>query len=297
MMEGLEALLTSAIDAWSSFGRLIQSQQAAWALLSSTAIVGALGAYFGSVGAQRIVSRENKHRRRREALMAVNAAHSLTTVVINQAAAVKKQYHLPAKERWDEQRQRVVDAGERTEVVEVALHFQTPPTVFFPINALADLIYGKLALNGRPLGALAELVQAEQAMTALTADFRAVRRDLEQQPLEQAVLKYLAIETPTGQDTRFRDLCHGFVDIIDDLLFFAGILGRDLLEYGESIREHASRRERRSLPLLNEPGKIQPGYEYLIPDHDHHKRWRDAHVMIRSKPKGSWRRLWDAVRP
>lgn len=53
---------------------LISQQQSAWAFLLSTAIVAAAGAYFGAAGAQRAINRDNRLRRRAEAIMAANAA-------------------------------------------------------------------------------------------------------------------------------------------------------------------------------------------------------------------------------
>lgn len=286
-------LVDTFLSWWGWIGERVAEPQSGWVYLLSTALIAAAGAYFGALGAQRAINRETRARRYREVLMAVNSAHSLTTVIFNQSASLKKQHHLPTLEGWQQLRERVTTALKDQKPIEhVAIHFQTPPPIHFPISALADLIYSKLTLNGRPLGALSELVQAEHTLTILTEAHDALRHEFEGQSPDYVVPRYLALDTPQGRNDRYKDLVFGFVDVLDDLLFFSDVLGKDLLEYGEVVRESAPRRLRKSLPKLNVRGGVVPGNEYLIPNHDHHKRWHDNHRMVRESKRKWGDRLW-----
>lgn len=286
-------LVDTFLSWWVWIGGKVAESQSGWVYLLSTALIAAAGAYFGALGAQRVINRETQARRYREVLMAVNSAHSLTAVIFNQSAALKKQHHLPTLEQWKQQRERVTAAQKDKKSVEhVALHFQTPPPIHFPIPALAELIYSKLTLNGRPLAALSEIVQADHALTTLKEAHDTLRHEFEGQSADYVVPRYLALDTPQGRDERYKDLVFGFVDVLDDLMFFSDVLGRDILEYGELVRDSTPRRLRKTLPKLNIRGTVVPGNEYLIPDHAHHKRWYDNHRMVR-EPKRMWRsHLW-----
>lgn len=284
----------TASDILSKVSALIIGQQSAAAYLLSTAIVGAVGAYFGARAAQRIVSREAIFNQRRDAILASNAAQSLTMVVFNQAAALKKQHHLPMLDRWRAQREAVLAAQQdKSKEVVVAVHFQTPPPIMFPINTLADIVYGKLSLNGRPLAALSELVQAAHTMTHLIAEHEALRLEFEGRDKDDAATRYLALDTPLGRDDRYKDLAEGFVSALDDLIFFSDVLGKDLQEFGQAVTDGSTRWDRKRLPQVNKPGQLLPENQYLIPKHEYHARWFDSHKMVRPPRKVSiLRRMW-----
>jgi len=274
---------------WGWVSERVAEPQSGWVYLVSTALVAAAGAYFGAVGAQRAINRDNRNRRLREVLMGVNSAHSLATVILNQALALKKQHHLPMLEEWQKERARVVKAIEEgLSESSVAIHLETPPAIHFPISSLAELINGKLTLNGRPLGALAELFQAEHALMALVDAHTAIRQEFEGQSPEYVIPRYLALETPVGQDTRYQDIRLGFVSVLDDLLFFADVLSKDLLTYGEGVRNYVPWRERKRLPTLNVSLGVVPGNEYLIPRHAHHKEWHDSFTMVEETRRSFW---------
>lgn len=145
----------SILDIFSEYGALIVKQQSAIVYLISTAAVGAAGAYFGGRAAQRIVSREARLSKNRDYILSANAAQSLTTVVLNQAASLKKQHYLPALENWREEREKVVagiDSG--APEVEVSLNFYTPPPISFPIGSLSELVFSKLPVEWAALSSI-----------------------------------------------------------------------------------------------------------------------------------------------
>jgi hypothetical protein len=268
-------------EAWSYVSGHIEAQQTGAVYLISTLFVGGAGAYWGALGAQRIVSREANRKVRRDAILAANAAQSLTVVVFNQAAGLKKQHHLPKLEVWRKQRETFIGAlAKRDREVVVGIHFETPPPISFPITRLSEIVYEKLPLNGRPLAALSELVQAEHTLTYLLNEHQSLRIELEQREQGDAVERYLALDTPRGRDDRYKDLVEGFINLLDDLIFFSDVLGKDLMQYGNVLRDQAPNRERKKLPQVNEPGKLLPENEYLIPKHPHHAKWLERHKMI-----------------
>ncbi|CAD7041588.1 hypothetical protein REJC140_01028 [Pseudorhizobium endolithicum] len=281
-------------EAWTYVSGHIEAQQTGAVYLISTLVVGGVGAYGGARGAQRIVSREAILKGRRDAILAANSAHSLTMVIFNQATSLKKQHYLPRLDHWQKQRQAVTETGES----KIAIHFETPPPISFPITKLSEIVYGKLPLNGRPLAALSELVQAEHTLTHLLNEYQSLHRELEERDLTDAIERYLALDTRRGRDDRYKDLLVGFVDLVDDLLFFADVLGKDLLAYGNVVRDQAPNRERKKLPQVNEPGKLMPEYEYLIPKHPHHTRWLEGHKMSWPPRKVPFsKRLWPFGKP
>lgn len=267
---------------------LIAAQQSAWAFLVSTALVAAAGAYFGGVAAQKIVSRENRRKRLLEVLNATNSVHSLSTTIFNQAATLKKQHYLPSVKQWEGQRAKILKGqANRAVEISVAVHFFTPPPIAFPIAALSDLIYSKLTLNGRPLGALSELVQAQHTLTVLSQAHNDLRLELEKLEMDEVVKRYFSLDYEFGRDDRYKDILFGSLDVLDDIIFFSNVICEDILSYGKLIREGATKSERSKLPQLNEQGKIIPGNEHLIPNNHHHKQWYDSHIMKDPKRKVS----------
>lgn len=267
--------------------------QAAWVVLLSTAMVSGFGAYFGAWGAQRVISREARLRRKVEMVLAANAAHSLATSVFNQAAALKKQHYLPDRDRWRDQRDallRAVNGSKQSH--EVAIHMETPPPAQFPLSALSDVIYNKLILNGRPLAALSELVLAEHALSKFVQDHEKLRTEFDGRDADYVVPRYFALDTETGRDERFKNFAEGAVNVLDDLLYFSDLLGRDILAQAQRVHAASTWRERRSLPAVNEMGKLLPGKEYLLPDPQQYADWLEGHKLIDPAPPRRWLRLW-----
>ncbi len=278
-MDQLKYFVLWATNQWPAFSASFGEWQTPAMVLASTAIVGALGAYFGAVGAQRSINDRAEIQRRRDLIIAINAAHSLTIVMTNQAAALKKQHHLPMLTRWEASRARILEARQKGTVVEAPIHLESPPPTRFPVTKLEDVVYGKIALNGRPLAALAELAQAEHTLECLIQDHTALRREFESAATPYVVPRYFALDEVYGRDDRFQDLRRGFVEILDDFLFFAGVLGEDLLQTARYVRRTAKWSHRRHLPTVNAPASLIPGNENVIPKHAHHQKWLEAHKL------------------
>lgn len=249
-------------------------EQTAWAFIGSTALIGGLGAYFGALAAQRSINKQMRFQRITEAINTANAAHSLTTVIFNQAASLKKQHYLPLFEKWRATRELIDKGGKKIEI-----HLQTPPAIHFPLVELSGLIFGKLTLNGRPLAALSELLQAQQTFNHLIAAHEDLRKDLHGKPMNDVVPIYLSLETESGQDSRYKDWCTGSLEVLDDFLFFSDVLAKDLVDQATRVRKRASWRMRFNLPQANSAPKVLPDAEYLIPNHDYHIKWLDNHVL------------------
>ncbi|MCX2699217.1 hypothetical protein [Ochrobactrum chromiisoli] len=249
-------------------------QQAAWAFVGSTALIGGLGAYFGAWGAQRSINKQMRLQRITEAINTANAAHSLTAVIFNQAASLKKQHYLPLFEKWSETREQI-----KKGVKEIEIHLQTPPAIHFPLAELSALVFGKLTLNGRPLAALSELLQAQQAFNHLIAAHDDLRKELQGKPISYVAPIYLSLETQHGQDSRYKDWCSGSLEVLDDFLFFSDVLAKDLVEHATRVRKNAGWRMRFNLPYANSAPKVLPEAVYLVPNHEYHKKWLANHVL------------------
>lgn len=269
----------------------VNEQQGALVVLASTAIVGAAGAYFGSIGAQRSINREMALRRRIEKIAVANAAHSLATVIYNQSLSLKKQYFLPTFENWRSQRDVAVAAISNPEQVAIplAIHMNSFPPIHFPMEELSGQLYGKLTLNGRPLAALAELFQASHTLKSLAEDHSRLTHEFKGKPDSYTIPIYLALETAEGIDSRYEHLCHGSLQIIDDLIFFSDVLANDLIAYGHRQVKFAPRRQRRFLPEVNAPGRLLPEYTHLIPTHEIHQTWLSNYVIIEPEIKRWYR--------
>ncbi len=259
---------------WQSLLTLLVQQQTAWAFIGSTALIGGLGAYFGAWGAQRSINKQMRFQRITEAINTTNAAHSLTAVIFNQAAGLKKQHYLPLFEKWSGTRERI-EKGEK----EIEVHLQTPPSIHFPLAELSALVFGKLTLNGRPLAALSELLQAQQAFNHLIAAHEDLRKELQGKPINYVVPIYLSLETEHGQDSRYKDWCSGSLDVLDDFLFFSDVLAKDLVAHATRVRKNAGWRMRFNLPHANSAPKVLPEAAYLVPNHEYHKKWFANHVL------------------
>ena len=253
-------------------------QQTAWAFVASTALIGGLGAYFGALGAQRSINRQIRLQRLAEAINTANAAQSLSVVILNQAASLKKQHYNPRLEKWRATKEHIENGG-----AEIEFHLQTPPAIHFPLAELSTLVFGKLTLNGRPLAALSELLQAQEAFNYLIAAHDDLRKELQGQTTAYVVPIYLSLKTAHGQDSRFMDWLTGSVEVLDDFLFFSDVLAKDLMAHALRVRKRAGWRMRFSLPHVNSEPKLLAEAEHLMPNHNYHKKWFDNHVLTEPK--------------
>lgn len=253
-------------------------QQTAWAFIGSTALIGGLGAYFGAWGAQRSINSQLRFQRLSDSINTANAAQSLTVVILNQAAALKKQHYKPRLEKWLATKDSIEKGGR-----EIEFHLQSPPTIHFPLTELSTLVFGKLTLNGRPLAAFSELLQAQETFKYLLAAHDDLQKELQGKSVADVVPIYLSLETERGQDSRYMDWIISSNDILDDFLFYSDVLAKDLIAHGSRVRKHAGWRMRFSLPSVNGLPQILPEAEYLIPNHDYHKKWLDNHVLTEPK--------------
>lgn len=267
---------------------LIEKQQSAIVVLSSTALVGAFAAYFGTVAAQKSINREVALRLRIEKIASANAAHSLATVIFNQALSLKKQYFLPTFEKWHSQKTAAINAintGQQpAEPLEI--HMNSFPAFHFPLKELSDQIYGKLTLNGRPLAVISELFQASHTLVFLSEKHDRLEREFRGLPRDQVIASYLSLPNQNGMDSRYQHICEGALLVIDDLIFFSNLLANDLIAYGQRQKKFAPRRQRNLLPEVNKPGTLSPEFEYLVPNRENHGRWLESHVLNEpQKPK------------
>lgn len=213
-----------------------------------------------------------------EAINRANAAQSLAAVIFNQAASLKKQHYLPLFDNWISAKGRV-EKGERA----VDINLETPPAIHFPLSELSELVFGKLTLNGRPLAALSELLQAQQTFNHLMVAHENIRKELYGKPNEYAVAIYLSLKTQKGQDSRYQDWCEGSLAVLDDFLFFSEVLAKDLVAHADRMRKRAGWRMRFSLPHVNSAPKLLPEAEHLMPNHDYHRKWLDNHLLTEPK--------------
>lgn len=124
-------------------------------------------------------------------------------------------------------------------------------------------------------------------------DHGTLRLEFERRERSDVIRRYFSLDAAFGRDDRFKSLVEGFVNVLDDIIFFSDLLGSDTEAFGQVIHEKSTRRERRRLPTVNEHPKVIPGYEYLFPKHDHHAEWLRNHQMVRSR-KSKWTewRIW-----
>lgn len=238
-----------------------------------TALVAAAGAYFGAVGAQKAINRENQFRRRFEAINAANSAHSLAFTIINDAASLKIRHYLPQLKAFNRNKSLIVENNSKVSPIKVEIDFQSMPSICLPVSTLESIVYGKLSLNGRPLAALAQLVQAEHTLKNLMESHESIRLELQNGDPSQAPIKYFGLASHAGKDDRFAHLCGHLVDVADDLIFFAGIFSDDILDYANQVRSKARRSDRKTLPAVNKPTEIIEGHEEFMPDRERYEPW------------------------
>jgi hypothetical protein len=233
-------------------------------ILQSTAFnnltTGAFGALFGALGAQAIVSRQQRRQSVVTELNNVNAALSLCFSTCSAFANAKRQHALPILDAIEDIRMQRDAIWETNKTLTAPLRLPFKPTLEFrtvvpvnvPIEQLERQIFGKISIYGRGLAALSELVRANKGLDhaiAYREELVVEYKGRERSP-EEATHFYLGNTTSGGTDTRYPNSVDAINSQMDACIFFSKILADDLARYGNALRKKNAGWLMRSLPKV-----------------------------------------------
>ncbi|MCC0043906.1 MAG: hypothetical protein H6892_05845 [Brucellaceae bacterium] len=260
--------------AWGQFATLSNA-----VTFVGVAISSAFAAYFGALGAQRIVAREIKQERKeREERIRQSAIRTCFTVM-NAALIFKKQHAIELTNNYGAAvvAAHAANEGDLAAPVQIRMDLRSLPLPRFPLSNAERLFFQEMQLSGRAAAAAGTLLQS---IDLLSDSVR--RRDewLEEFRLgaktdKERVAAYAGLETPNGRDERYANLVDAISSYTDDIIFFSAILEHDLSNNVEKSKRGWWRRVEKS----GQGGKIKwrEGTEELMPDPEDYKEWMDGY--------------------
>jgi hypothetical protein len=248
----------------------------------NTLVAGAMGAFFGAVGAQVIVSRAQEKQRVSGELNSVNSAVMLSWSICSTFVGLKKQHVRDLVKRFEDEQQRFREFREKPrpnlgvpEVFILRLDLQSLSPITTPIKALEGLVFERISLAPRLLALAAQLIGAIDGLGHTIK----VRQELID---EQIRLKrdgevlcgwYLGTPIKDVIDGRFAMNVKAISNQTDDCIFFAKELGYELTRYGKTLRTRKLTRLHFGLPkiVIADWGDVEAAG--LFPSDDLYKSW------------------------
>jgi hypothetical protein len=282
---------------------------AVWAALTTPQALqalfgGAFGALFGAWGAQLVISRGQRKQAIITELNSVRSARVLSFAIANRFMSLKRQHVRPMRNRFVQERQ-LYDA-----FVEQAATYVGPPTILFefrvdlqtispidvPIRVLEKYVFERISLNARPLAAAVDLVGAIDGLAQSIERRNSLIAEIQQGPrIESLALakRYFGILNDEGiVDQRFADSVDAIFKQTDDCIFFAKLLGEDLLPIGAKLRRRAGFLRRFRIAKFRPVDWTIAEQANLIPPNDQYADWLRGFV----RPPTFWQRLFRRAR-
>jgi hypothetical protein len=201
-----------------------------------------IGAAFGTFAGAWLTRRGQAKKEIVTELNNVAAAIELAGAICNRYMALNRQHVRPmwdaltALKRKYEARQKA--GGGRGPLIFTA-DFKTLPQTKAPLNALEGLLYNDISMRGRGLGAMAELVAAEDglraAIDARTDIIKEFKGDSERTE-EVTLALCLGLRTKANViDDRFPSNVEGIHVLTDCCIFFSHLIVDELIIYGNRL--------------------------------------------------------------
>jgi hypothetical protein len=189
----------------------------------------------------------------------------LSFVLCNAFISFKKQAAKPIKERFDEDKGRIIDIlnGQSGPAKPVfTADFRNMPTLSYPTEMLRRTGFENLSLSARPLSLV---VTVEQTLNALNyaikkrddliAKFKDRQIKVRDQAAERELMsRYYGLPFNEGTlDEEYSDTLAAIASQTDDGIFFADLLSQDLISHGNEAAEVFRKKFGTGAPTVNKP--------------------------------------------
>lgn len=238
------------------------------------------GAWAGAAVVQRIIEKEKKKAALLAEIRGINAAISLTIVILNSVINLKKQFVLPFSRVYELQRLGrqlhrlgiVMGAIPPTTQYEVEFDMRTLPPINLPISALQDFIYEKTSLSGRILNLFSVLHQTSQGL-----DISIRRRNelIEGYKAGSPVITpnlYFGLAFGGVINEDYPSTLWAIHNQTDHLLYFSNKLCLELSKHGDA-QANIFNKLYRDAPIINKLVQIHDGDQKLIPSAYNYPDW------------------------
>lgn len=261
---------------------MLNSDEAITALIS-----GAMGAFFGALGAQIIALFFERINRVRRDLSYIAAAHTLTANYIINYIRIKSQLSKPLVENYFSERDKIEklikDARSRKcrGAIKFVADLQKIDPPHFNITQLQDIVYGNLTLTGRAAVSFFEMTEAHYRFCAVLSD----RNNLISEWHKENIRKrddfidiYFGFEANGNRDEVYKNNIEGIGSYIDDFLFFSCLFERHLVEL-DRLRRRWWKFFLIGAPRISVLNLDKPRELSLIPSDEKYRAWLDGFVL------------------
>lgn len=271
--------------------------------LGTALIGGAVGAFGGAVGAQRIIERFKERDELIRELRSNNAAITAAFVVCNAALAVKRQNVKPLYDSFSADRARLDQfhkdrlAGKLgaapTFTFTADLRLFTAPTI--PMGPLRDLLFNKVTAPTRALALVTAIDQTAEGLRDLCSRREAFVQRFPHIPINLQHCYYFGVPMPDGTvNQEYPDFVEGIHSYVDDLIFFSKTLCTDLVAHGNVLRKRVPRWAKRNAPRVTEIDFSAAQASGMVPPDDRYLAYTNAFKERRIEPAW-WKRSWAMV--
>jgi hypothetical protein len=237
-------------------------------------------------------------------LNAVRAAHHLCFSITNRFMSLKRQHVRPMRNRYVQSRQEFEAFRIRAQT-----HRGPPPLVFqfpadlptltpviAPIQVLERYVFEKISISGRALAAAVDLVGAIDGLDRSIKyrnDLIAEIQKASPMPSELLADRYFGFPNQNGvTDERFAESVGAIYAQTDDCIFFSRILAKDLLTYGNKLRQKNVWKYRLGIRKLREADWSIAQEQGLLPPDEAYASWLSGFPTAPTR----WKRFVAAVR-
>lgn len=167
-----------------------------------------------------------------------------------------------------------------------------------PIEYLADYVFRRISLNGRPLAALSDLMESLGSLSSAISQRNEFISDIvssEKKDSEDFPSIYFGLPYGRGHvSTLYPDLMDKILHNTNHCIFFSKKLCEDLMEYAIEAREACRKLDKSIQVDVNSPNFSEAHEKGLMPDDHDYVGWLQAFGGIKrnSKPR---KRYWETL--
>lgn len=241
---------------------------------------GAMGAFFGAVGAQVISHVAERKNSRTIELNNTRSARVTAFTICNQFLMLKKQLAGPLVNNYMQERKDTIRALQNTfpgiqTKIEININLETLPAQHTLIDKLQDTVFVNLRVRERALACLTSLSTAIVSLNE-TINFRNelinIWHDQDAPNNADFPHNYYGIKNIKGQNKKYYDFMFGIQKYLDDCIFFSNLLDKELTD-------HFNKLNGRRLSFFSDYRKEQytiwhlEEYSNLMPSDEEYENW------------------------
>ncbi|WPK03033.1 hypothetical protein R6U79_12545 [Pseudomonas putida] len=267
-----------------------------------TTVFGALaGAWLGAWAAQRIAGSNKLRDELRNELRSTNAGIMLSHTIANVTYALKKHHIKSLKELYDkdcmafEEYKQERAAGRGEAAFKMAPNLDRLEEISPPIDALQEIVMGKVSTTGRAIASVTALADAVRNLnSALRGRNELIEKIKEDKLPPGARVEHFYFGIPYAEGKA--NLEYGcYVQALslytNDTIFFSMKLSDDLREHGLHVAQKYKRKFRDEAPGVSNFDWSKAEEEGLLPKDEDYESWLSGFQKPSPEPKSRWLRL------